>query len=202
MTDLMSAIRVRDAQEDALDSELDTPAIRERPGVAMPRDPSMSPTRVQTKSLYLMPKARDEVLAEVEAMGPTEKAQLSGDWLARLRTSSSADPWTLGFSLVHRATGTPVGSCGFKGPPGADGVVELAYGVDPDHQGKGYATEAANALVSHEFGSDRVRVVRAHTLPEANASTRVLTKCGFHRIGEVIDPDDGLVWRWEIHRER
>ena len=29
------------------------------------------------------------------------------------------------------------------------------------------------------------------------ASTRVLTKCGFSRIGEVIDPDDGLVWRWE-----
>jgi ribosomal-protein-alanine N-acetyltransferase len=40
-------------------------------------------------------------------------------------------------------------------------------------------------------------VVRAHTLPNPNASTRVLTKCGFHRVGEVIDPEDGLVWRWE-----
>ena len=43
----------------------------------------------------------------------------------------------------------------------------------------------------------KVRIVRAHTLTEANASTRVLTKCGFQRINEVIDPDDGLVWRWE-----
>src|SRR5712691_8234207 len=90
-----------------------------------------------------------------------------------------------------------IGSCGFKGPPGADGTVEIAYGVAPDHQGKGYATEAAEALVSYAFSSGLVRIVRAHTFSEANASTRVLTKCGFRRIGEVVDCDDGLVWRWE-----
>ena len=61
----------------------------------------------------------------------------------------------------------------------------------------GYATEAAQSLTEYAFSSGKVRVVRAHTLPEPNASTRVLTKCGFRRIGEVIDPEDGLVWRWE-----
>jgi RimJ/RimL family protein N-acetyltransferase len=76
-------------------------------------------------------------------------------------------------------------------------VVEIAYGVASEHQGKGYATEAAEALVTYAFGSGQVRVVRAHTLAESNASTRVLTKCRFRRIGEVIDPEDGLVWRWE-----
>lgn len=98
---------------------------------------------------------------------------------------------------MHRETGTAVGTCGFKGPPVADSVVEISYGVDPEHQGKGYATEAARALTAYAFSSGMVRVVRAHTLPEPNASTRVLIKCGFHRIGEVIDPEDGLVWRWE-----
>lgn len=33
-----------------------------------------------------------------------------------------------------------------------------------------------------------------------DASTRVLTKCGFAFIGEVIDPEDGLVLRWERKR--
>lgn len=42
---------------------------------------------------------------------------------------------------------------------------------------------------------DVARVV-AHTLPIENASSRVLRHCGFERIGEVIDPEDGLVWRW------
>jgi ribosomal-protein-alanine N-acetyltransferase len=43
----------------------------------------------------------------------------------------------------------------------------------------------------------RVRLVRAHTLPEPNASTRVLQKCGFVHVGEVMDPEDGRVWRWQ-----
>ena len=68
----------------------------------------------------------------------------------------------------------------------------------PEHEGKGYATEAAAALVQYAQADTKVRVVRAHTLPENNASGRVLTKCGFRRIGEVMDPEDGLVWRWEI----
>jgi RimJ/RimL family protein N-acetyltransferase len=75
--------------------------------------------------------------------------------------------------------------------------VEIAYGIAPEHQGKGYATEAAAALTDYAFRQREVRAVRAHTLPENNASTRVLTKCGFRRVGEVIEPEDGLVWRWE-----
>ena len=135
-------------------------------------------------------------------MAPADRAQVSADWLARLHASTTSDPWTHGFSIVHRETGTTIGSCGFKGPPGTDGVVEIAYGVDPDQQGKGYATEAADALVDFAFGNANVDVVCAHTLPEANASTRVLTKCGFRFTGEVIDPEDGLVWRWEKRRPR
>jgi RimJ/RimL family protein N-acetyltransferase len=147
--------------------------------------------------LKLVPKTKQEVLAMIEAMSPAEKAQLSADWLAMLHASTSTDPWTHGFSMVLPNGDTLVGTAGFKGPPTRDGVVEIAYGVSPDQQGKGYATEAAAALTAYAFASGKVRVVRAHTLPESNASGRVLTKCGFRRIGEVIDPEDGLVWRWE-----
>jgi len=42
-----------------------------------------------------------------------------------------------------------------------------------------------------------IRRVWAHTLAENNASTRVLTRAGFVKIDEVVDPDDGPVWRWE-----
>ena len=157
----------------------------------------VSVARLQTKNLKLVPQRLEEVRAMVAAMTPSEKAELSADWLARLHASTSADPWTLGFSMVHLDSDTVVGTCGFKGPPAAHGVVEIAYGVSPEYQGKGYATEAAQSLTDYAFSSGNVRVVRAHTRPEPNASTRVLTKCGFRRIGEVIDPEDGLVWRWE-----
>jgi ribosomal-protein-alanine N-acetyltransferase len=155
---------------------------------------------VQTKNLKLVLPTLEEARASIEAMTPAEKAQLSAEWLALFHASTSVDPWVHGFSVVLRDTDTVVGSAGFKGPP-ADGVVEIAYGLNPEYQGKGYATEAAEALTAYAFESGKVRVVRAHTLPESNASGRVLTKCGFQRIGEVIDPEDGLVWRWEKLRE-
>jgi RimJ/RimL family protein N-acetyltransferase len=161
----------------------------------------MSATHIQTKNLKLVPQTLEDVRTMIEAMTPAEKAHLSVDWLAQFRASTSADPWIHGFSLVHRDSNIVVGKSGFKGPPTADGMVEIAYGVDLDYQGKGYATEAAQALVAFAFSSGRVRVVRAHTLSESNASTRVLTKCGFRYMGEVIDPEDGLVWRWEKRNE-
>ena len=125
---------------------------------------------------------------------------VSPKFLEQLKLSNSADPWTHGFALVHLADQIVIGMCGFKGPPGADGVVELAYGIVPDYEGRGYATEAAWALALYAFNRDGIAAVVAHTLPRSNASTRVLEKCGFRWVGEVVDPEDGLVWKWEKRR--
>jgi membrane protease YdiL (CAAX protease family) len=106
------------------------------------------------------------------------------------------DPWAFAFRATDRESGSVVGSCSFKGPP-VDGVVEIAYGTEPEHEGKGYATEMARALVDYAAGSGEVRVVRAHTLPGAGASTRVLENCGFEFVGDTVDPEDGSVSRFE-----
>jgi ribosomal-protein-alanine N-acetyltransferase len=132
-------------------------------------------------------------------------AAASPEWLARLQSATGEDPWTWGFALVLTTEDRVIGMCGFKGPPAAGGTVEIAYGIAPGYQGRGYATEAAEAaqaLVAYAIESGRVRIVRAHTLPQPNASTRVLQKCGFTCIGEVLDPEDGLVWRWELNPEK
>ncbi len=160
----------------------------------------MESTPIETKNLKLVLQTREEACAYVAQMSPQDRAAVSAAWLALLEGSSPADPWIHGFIVVHRDTGSAVGRCGFKGPPDGDGIVEIAYGVAPEHEGKGYATEAAAALASYAFGHKEVCVVRAHTLAESNASTRVLTKCGFRRVGEIVDPEDGLVWRWERDR--
>jgi [ribosomal protein S5]-alanine N-acetyltransferase len=121
---------------------------------------------------------------------------VSADWLAALQMASGCDPWTYGFALVCRESNTVIGNASFVGPP-VDGVVEIAYGIVPDQQGKGFATEAADALVEFARRSGRVKTIRAHTLPARNASTSVLEKCGFHRIADMNDPVDGPIWRWE-----
>jgi [ribosomal protein S5]-alanine N-acetyltransferase len=152
---------------------------------------------LRTPRLKLVLKTPEEVRADIETMDAADKAQLSADWLARLHASTSPDPWVHGFSMVHLDTGVTVGQCGFKGPPDSDGMVEIAYGVASSQESKGYATEAARALVAYALSIDQVRLVRAHTLPASNASGRVLAKCGFQFVGEINDPEDGLVWRFE-----
>lgn len=108
-------------------------------------------------------------------------------------------PWT-GYLVVDGSEGVIVGSCGFKGNPTPDGVVEIAYGTFPPFEGRGIATQMARTLVQTALERAAVKRVLAHTLPEKNASGRVLEKAGFRRVGEVQDPEDGLVWRWEKFR--
>lgn len=127
--------------------------------------------------------------------------EVSAEFLARLNSSSIADPWRDGFAILHLADNIVIGVCSFTGPPAADETVEIAYGVAPGYQGRGYATEAARLLIDHAFAMGGVRIVRAHTLPQENASTRVLAKCGFTRVAEITDPEDGVIWRWEIEHE-
>lgn len=126
--------------------------------------------------------------------------EVSAEFLARLAGLVASDPWQDGFGVVHLADNTVIGLCGFTGPPG-DGAVEIAYGIAPGYQNRGHAAEVAQELIAYAFANDRVRTIRAHTLPESNASTRVLTRCGFTRVGESTHPTDGVVWRWEMQRK-
>ncbi len=62
----------------------------------------------------------------------------------------------------------------------------IGYSIDPAHQGRGYATEAAGALVDRLF--DRLHVHRvAATLDPANVSSaRVLERLGFRYEGRGV----------------
>jgi len=156
----------------------------------------MNVPAVLTERLELVAKTRDETVAYLDAMPAEYRKEVSPQWLALLEASANIDPWVHGFAIRHRGSGAVIGTCGFTGPPDANGEVEIAYGIDEEHQGNGYASEAAEALVKFAYGYESVRLLRAHTLPVANASSRVLTKCGFQKAGEIVDPNDGPVWRW------
>jgi GNAT superfamily N-acetyltransferase len=121
--------------------------------------------------------------------------RLVGRTLSVLPVSVDELVWS-GFFVVDEETREVVGSCAFKAPPTEDGTVEIAYFTYPGFEGRGYATAMARKLIALAHGSGAVREVIAHTLPEASASTRILEKVGMCLAGEVIDPQDGQVWRW------
>lgn len=157
----------------------------------------MNHANIETDRLTIALRAPEEVRADIEALDEATRQLMSSGWLRQIAAATSSDPWLHGFRLTERSTGVLVGTAGFKAPPDGDGMVEIAYRIEPGHESRGYATEAAKALIDFAFASSEVKRVRAHTLPEPNASTRVLTKCGLAFIGPVNDPEDGLIWRWE-----
>jgi ribosomal-protein-alanine N-acetyltransferase len=119
------------------------------------------------------------------------------DGTARLLSAGGAVmPW-VGYLALDGPMRRVVGTCGFKGAPDADRAVEIAYFTFSGEEGRGVATAMAEALVRVARASAQVSVVRAHTLPEHNASCRVLVKVGFEHAGSIMDPEDGPVWRWE-----
>jgi [ribosomal protein S5]-alanine N-acetyltransferase len=149
-----------------------------------------------TPRLRLVLQTRAEIERMIDAMPEHQRAQVSPDWLARMRAATAPDPWTFAFRILRLDSGEVVGSCAFKGRP-VEGAVEISYAIDVQHQHNGYATEAAQALVEYAATRPEVRLVTAHTLPGAGPSTRVLGRCGFRYVGETVDAEDGTVSRYE-----
>lgn len=92
--------------------------------------------------------------------------------------------------------GAPVGVGGWKGPP-IDRAAELGDAVAPARQGRRAATAAVREPVRRAHEASLV-MVTAHTLAEGSPSTTVLRRCGFVKVAEFVDPDDGPVWRWQL----
>ena len=114
--------------------------------------------------------------------------------LALYGRTSAAFPW-IGYLAHDQRTGELVGSCSFiANDPG--GSIEIAYFTFPPFEGSGVATAMARELVNIAADAGNPDL-HAFTLPEANASTRILQKLGFTQAGEAQDDDAGTVWRWE-----
>ena len=91
--------------------------------------------------------------------------------------------------------GCGVGGGAFVGPP-QDGYVEIAYYTLKDQEGRGYASRTAASLVDIARRHDPQVKLRAFTLMEQNASTRILGKLGFRIFGTAQDADEGEVLEW------
>ena len=106
---------------------------------------------IETSRLQLLPISPDHLLALVETPEQFETRsglraadglrdffvsdEVSPEWLAQLRAATVADPWVFGFAVLERASGEIMGMAAFKGPPGDDGMVEIAYGIVATYQG-------------------------------------------------------------------
>jgi RimJ/RimL family protein N-acetyltransferase len=145
--------------------------------------------------------AGDLEAAEKAAGTPLSQFLVAESWLWQVRLEQieqdppSAD-W-IARAAVAEPEGIVVGHGGFHGPPDADGVVEVAYSVDPLHRRRGYAKAMLRALLERADADPAVTAVRASIRPDNVGSRATIAGFGFKKIGEQWDQVDGLedVWR-------
>jgi RimJ/RimL family protein N-acetyltransferase len=161
---------------------------------------------IRTPRLELVPATPELLRTELRGRDALEEAlgaRVPPDWppelydrdaaeytLARLEAGPEQLGWWLHYFVLRPAAGEPavlVGVGGYKGPPSADGTVEVGYGVLPAFRRRGYASEATRAMVERAFAHPAVTRVVAHTLPELVPSIGVLERCGFRPMAQSLE---------------
>jgi ribosomal-protein-alanine N-acetyltransferase len=100
--------------------------------------------------------------------------------LRALRSHDSQVPWRIRV-IVERSSGLVVGSINLKGPPSPDGDVEIGWGLVETARRRGYAAEAAGAVVAWVASQPEVAWLSA-TVPDDNLpSQKLASKLGLAR---------------------
>jgi RimJ/RimL family protein N-acetyltransferase len=87
----------------------------------------------------------------------------------------------LQLAICLKDTGALVGDIGMHFSADDDAQAEIGYTLDPARWGRGYATEAARAVVGYLFGMLKKHRVTASADPRNGSSLAVLERLGFRR---------------------
>jgi RimJ/RimL family protein N-acetyltransferase len=122
--------------------------------------------------LYNEPRSAQETrdLLARKIAGPALGAE--GDWMSA--------------AVVERTTGALVGDVALNWVSEPHRTAEVGFVFHPDHQGKGYATEAARPVVAWAFAAGFHRVIGRAEARNA-ASARVLEKLGLRREAHLVE---------------
>ncbi|MGE7624927.1 GNAT family N-acetyltransferase [Viridibacillus sp. NPDC096237] len=101
--------------------------------------------------------------------------------------------WYTNWLVVSSDKNCVVGGIMLKGRPNEDGEIVIGYYTIPEHQGKGYMTEAVNNIKSWLLNQPEVMFVIADTDKNNIASHRVLEKSGAEIYKET---EDLYFWRF------
>jgi ribosomal-protein-alanine N-acetyltransferase len=123
----------------------------------------------------------------------------------QLERAPHAEPWLVRAVILREPVRTMIGHAGFHGQPGVNSTkdtaaVELGYTIFEPHRGRGYATEAATALMDWAREEKEIARFVASVAPDNAPSLAIVKKLGFVQTGEQWDEEDGLELVFELER--
>lgn len=99
----------------------------------------------------------------------------AGEWISSVSTDAAKQ------TFLITLDGAPIGACGIDLRDGP--TPELGYWLGVPYWGRGFATEAARAVIDHGFEDLGYEALQAGARVSNPASRRVLEKCGFQWTG-------------------
>ena len=138
----------------------------------------MKKLEIKTKRMTLRPMSDGEIEALMNHIDSEELRTAYGEMLDGCKRDPENRIWYAPWEMVLTSSQESVGDLGFKGPV-KNHCVEIGYGVQPEYEGRGYTTEALQAMAQWAFQQKDVAFLEAETAPDNKASQRVLEKCGF-----------------------
>jgi RimJ/RimL family protein N-acetyltransferase len=113
---------------------------------------------------------------------PLLDREQAADRLERNLAQLAEDPRFGRWAIVDRSSGIAVGTVILQALPNGDGEIEIGWHLHPDSWGKGFASEAASAVLSRGF-ADGLPEVWAVTDPDNHRSAAVCRRIGMRLLG-------------------
>lgn len=160
-------------------------------------------------------RSRPEDAPEISAYRSDPEVQRYQGWdrtdpegiraeIEQMSGRAPGEPGWVQLSVEELDGGRLVGDVGLSPAEGEPGVIKVGYTIDPAFQGRGYATEAVEALVAYAFDTVGAKVVRAYASAENAPSIRVAEKVGMRLVERFKHRSGGEVWfgvRYELRRD-
>jgi RimJ/RimL family protein N-acetyltransferase len=128
------------------------------------------------------------VAAMVSRMPHPYTADDAADFIRRAKTGGIGK---CVYAVTLAQTGAFLGCVGIE-PHEGDETVELGYWIGEVHWGKGYATQAAHAVIDMVFRTRAIEAIEARCRVTNAASRRVMQKSGFQYQGHGMVPSLAL----------
>lgn len=87
--------------------------------------------------------------------------------------------------LVLKDTGEKIGTCGFHNWNRENSSAEIGYDMQPEFWGKGYMSEALDAILAFAKDDMKVKQIHADIYPDNLASVKLAERHGFKFDGET-----------------
>jgi ribosomal-protein-alanine N-acetyltransferase len=95
-------------------------------------------------------------------------------------------------------TGQVIGNVGVRRDNAEEPIADMGYELNPRHWRRGYASEAARAIVDFGFGAWGLERIHAHCVSDNAASARVLERVGMRLEARLRDHQHFKGRFWDV----